>query len=214
MANNLGVLRGYYAVVRRSQDATLVFAWVFGLVCFAMLIASAGLAVDVLGFDAPRDQLGIAAVGAALGTLGTLWCIHMRRRRLALRTRWRTAAETLAASIGGRLLDLDATVAWLEAHWAAPVRVEDFAHSQCAYAIATSTALIHFEPEGTKDDSELPEAHFVVYAVATHSSRSFAIEQLDGRTVARLDEDTRVRVLATPEAFLEVTPLVRALLAV
>jgi hypothetical protein len=212
VANNLGILQGYYAIARRSADATLSFAWTFGLVCFAMLLAAAGLVVDILVFDAPRDQLGIAAIGAALGGLGTLWCIRMRRRRLALRARWRTAADSLATSIGGRLLDLDATVEWLTTHWRSPIRIEDFAHSQCAHTIATPSALIHFEPEGTKDDSELPEAHLVVYARGARSSSSFAIEHVEGDTIARLDEATRTRLLATPESFADVTPLVRSLL--
>jgi hypothetical protein len=190
VANNLGILQGYYAIARRSADATLSFAWTFGLVCFAMLLAAAGLVVDILVFDALR----------------------MRRRRLALRARWRTAADSLATSIGGRLLDLDATVEWLTTHWRSPIRIEDFAHSQCAHTIATPSALIHFEPEGTKDDSELPEAHLVVYARGARSSSSFAIEHVEGDTIARLDEATRTRLLATPESFADVTPLVRSLL--
>lgn len=222
--SHLRVLESYLSIAPRSVDSRLTFAWSFGLVCFAIVLAAGGIVVDVLAFAAPRSQLGIAALGAVLGGAATLWCIRMRRRRLAERARWRAAAEQLATSIGGQLLGLDATLGWLCAHWPHAVRVEDFAYSKCAHAIATPTALIHFEPEGTRDDSELPEAHFVVLVsprtANTAGERSnvaleragFAIERHGDHAVARLDADTRARVFANPEALTEVTPLVRGLL--
>ncbi len=219
---HLRVLESYLSIAPRSVDGTLTFAWTFGLVCLAIVLAAGGIAVDVLAFGAPRSQLGIAALGAVLGGVSTLWCVRMRRRRLVERARWHAAAEQLASSIGGRLLSVDATLGWLCTHWPHAVRVEDFAYGKCAHAIATPSALIHFEPEGTRDDSELPEAHFVVLGLRTantsgltpgvRTAPGFTIERVESDTVARLDADTCTRVFATPESLAEVTPLVRALL--
>lgn len=214
---HLRALESYLSIAPRSVDSTLTFAWVFGLVCFAIVLAAGGIVVDVLAFGAPRSQLGIAALGAVLGGAGTLWCIRMRRRRLAERARWLAAAEQLASSVGGWLLSVDETLGWLCAHWPHAVRVEDFAYGKCAHTIAAPTALIHFEPEGTRADSELPEAHLVVLVLrrtanAPGFAPGFTIKHVENATVARLDADTRARVFANPEALTEVTPLVRGLL--
>ncbi|MFN0252909.1 MAG: hypothetical protein ACKV2T_38905 [Kofleriaceae bacterium] len=210
---HLRAVASYLRIIPRSVDGTLSFAWTFGLVCFALLLAAGGLAVDILVFDAPRGQLGIAALGAVLGGTGALWCIRIRRRRLALRAAWRAAAETLATRVGGRVITVHEILPWLVAHWPHPLRVEDVAHSACAQAIATPSGLIHVEPEGTKEDSELPEAHLVVFAPGIRTARGFEVEHVGGASIARLDGATRARVLANPDAFAQVTTIVRELLA-
>jgi hypothetical protein len=211
--SHLRAVASYLRIIPRSVDPTLTVAWSFGLVCFALLLAAAGLAVDILVFGAPRSQLGIAAIGAVLGGAGALWCIRMRRRRLAQRTSWRTAAEQLATIVGGRVLGVHEILPWLVAHWPHALRVEDVAHGPCAQAIATTSVLIHVEPEGTALDSELPEAHLVVFTTGTRTARGFEVEHVGGATIARLDPETRARVLASPDAFAETTSLVRELLA-
>jgi hypothetical protein len=210
---HLRSVESYLRYAPRSVDGTLSVAWSFGLVCFALLLASGGLSIDVLAFGAPRDQLGIAALGAVLGGAGTLWCIRIRRRRLAERAGWRAAAEQLATIVGGRVISIHEILPWLVAHWPHALRVEDLAHSPCAQAIATPTALIHVEPEGTKQDSELPESHLVVFAPGTRTARGFEVEHVGGATIARLDSAARTRVLASPTAFAEATSRVRELLA-